>query len=63
MFDPSDISGPIILETYRVISDFTKTSKHELDLHTDDQVEIVEKNQNGGTSSTQTGSSLKSPET
>ncbi|XP_036974683.1 neutrophil cytosol factor 1 isoform X1 [Acanthopagrus latus] len=43
----SDISGPIILDTYRVIADFIKTSKHELNLHTGDLVEIVEKNQNG----------------
>ncbi|GAA6232531.1 neutrophil cytosolic factor 1-like [Lates japonicus] len=43
----SDISGPIILDSYRVIADFTKTSKHEIDLHTGDLVEIVEKNQNG----------------
>uniref|UniRef100_A0A8D0AIG9 Neutrophil cytosolic factor 1 n=1 Tax=Sander lucioperca TaxID=283035 RepID=A0A8D0AIG9_SANLU len=43
----SEISGPIILDTYRAIADFTKTSKHEIDLHTGDLVEIVEKNQNG----------------
>uniref|UniRef100_A0A8C3ACD0 Neutrophil cytosolic factor 1 n=1 Tax=Cyclopterus lumpus TaxID=8103 RepID=A0A8C3ACD0_CYCLU len=43
----SEISGPILLDTYRVIADFTKTSKHEIDLHTGDLVEIVEKNQNG----------------
>ncbi|XP_077448126.1 neutrophil cytosol factor 1 [Stigmatopora argus] len=43
----SEISGPILLDTYRVIADFTKTSKHELNLHVDDLVEIVEKNQNG----------------
>ncbi|XP_073335486.1 neutrophil cytosol factor 1 [Pagrus major] len=43
----SDISGPIILDTYRVIADFTKTSKHEINLRTGDLVEIVEKNQNG----------------
>ncbi|XP_040005450.1 neutrophil cytosol factor 1 isoform X2 [Xiphias gladius] len=43
----SEISGPIILDTYRVIADFTKTSKHEINLHTGDLVEIVEKNQNG----------------
>ncbi|XP_019721960.1 neutrophil cytosol factor 1 [Hippocampus comes] len=43
----SEISGPIILDTYRVIADFTKTSKHELNLRTGDLVEIVEKNQNG----------------
>lgn len=43
----SEISGPIILDTYRVVADFQKTSKHEINLHTDDLVEIVEKNQNG----------------
>ncbi|XP_044078524.1 neutrophil cytosol factor 1 [Siniperca chuatsi] len=43
----SEISGPIILDTYRVVADFEKTSKHEIDLHTGDLVEIVEKNQNG----------------
>nr|ABC72121.1 p47phox [Siniperca chuatsi] len=42
----SEISGPIILDTYRVVADFEKTSKHEIDLHTGDLVEIVEKNQN-----------------
>uniref|UniRef100_A0AAQ4R6R6 Neutrophil cytosolic factor 1 n=1 Tax=Gasterosteus aculeatus aculeatus TaxID=481459 RepID=A0AAQ4R6R6_GASAC len=43
----SVISGPIILDTYRVIADFEKTSKHEINLQTGDLVEIVEKNQNG----------------
>ncbi|XP_075878498.1 neutrophil cytosol factor 1 [Nelusetta ayraudi] len=43
----TEISGPIILDTYRAIADFTKTSKHELNLHVDDHVEIVEKNPNG----------------
>ncbi|XP_061558342.1 neutrophil cytosol factor 1 [Phycodurus eques] len=43
----SEISGPIILDSYRVIADFTKTSKHELNLRTGDLVEIVEKKQNG----------------
>ncbi|KAK5918353.1 hypothetical protein CgunFtcFv8_003126 [Champsocephalus gunnari] len=43
----SEISGPIILDTYRVIADFEKTSKHEINLHTGDLVEIVEKNPNG----------------
>uniref|UniRef100_A0A8C6T2P3 Neutrophil cytosolic factor 1 n=1 Tax=Neogobius melanostomus TaxID=47308 RepID=A0A8C6T2P3_9GOBI len=41
------ISGPIVLDTYRVIADFTKTSKHEINLHTGDLVEIVEKSPNG----------------
>ncbi|KAF0022821.1 hypothetical protein F2P81_024802 [Scophthalmus maximus] len=43
----SEISGPIILDTYRVIADFSRTSKHEIELRTGDLVEIVEKNQNG----------------
>ncbi|XP_054481663.1 neutrophil cytosol factor 1 [Anoplopoma fimbria] len=43
----SEISGPIILDTYRVIADFEKTSKYEINVHTGDLVEIVEKNQNG----------------
>ncbi|XP_038563590.1 neutrophil cytosol factor 1 [Micropterus salmoides] len=43
----SEISGPIILDTYRVVADFTKTSKHEINLHIGDLVEIVEKSQNG----------------
>nr|XP_046266397.1 neutrophil cytosol factor 1 [Scatophagus argus] len=43
----SEISGPIILDTYRVLADYTKTSKHEINLHTGDLVDIVEKNQNG----------------
>lgn len=47
----SVISGPIILDTYRVIADFEKTSKHEINLQTGDLVEIVEKNQNGEKSS------------
>lgn len=47
MFHLSEISGPIILDTYRVIADFAKTTKHEIELHTDDLVEIVEKNPNG----------------
>lgn len=47
----TEISGPIILDTYRAIADFTKTSKHEINLHAGDLVEIVEKNQNGQKSS------------
>ncbi|XP_071388668.1 neutrophil cytosol factor 1 [Centroberyx affinis] len=43
----SEISSPIILDSYRVIADFDKTSKHEINLHTGDLVEIVEKNSNG----------------
>ncbi|XP_019952559.2 neutrophil cytosol factor 1 isoform X2 [Paralichthys olivaceus] len=43
----SEISGPIILDTYRVIADFAKTSKYEIELRNGDLVEIVDKNQNG----------------
>uniref|UniRef100_A0A3Q4BNB2 Uncharacterized protein n=1 Tax=Mola mola TaxID=94237 RepID=A0A3Q4BNB2_MOLML len=43
----SEISGPIILDTYRAMADFTKTSKHEINLRVGDLVEIVEKSQNG----------------
>lgn len=45
----SEISGPIILDMYRAIADYTKTTKYEINLHAGDQVEIVEKNQNGET--------------
>ncbi|CAL8365193.1 unnamed protein product [Lota lota] len=43
----SEITGPIVLDTYRVIGDFNKTSKHEITLQTGDLVEIVEKSTNG----------------
>ncbi|NP_001138894.1 neutrophil cytosol factor 1 [Salmo salar] len=43
----SEISGPIILESYRVIADYSKTSKYEINLLTGDFVEIVEKSPNG----------------
>uniref|UniRef100_A0A8C6L9Y0 Neutrophil cytosolic factor 1 n=1 Tax=Nothobranchius furzeri TaxID=105023 RepID=A0A8C6L9Y0_NOTFU len=42
----SEISGPIILDTYRVVADFEKTTKYEIALHIGDFVEIVEKNEN-----------------
>lgn len=38
-----------MLETYRVIADYTKTSKYELNLKTGDLVDIVEKSSNGET--------------
>ncbi|KPP79352.1 neutrophil cytosol factor 1-like [Scleropages formosus] len=43
----SEISGPIILETYRAISDYSKNSKREVDLSAGDMLEIIEKNPNG----------------
>ncbi|MCJ8748731.1 hypothetical protein PDJAM_G00168370 [Pangasius djambal] len=43
----SEITGPIMLETYRVIADYSKTSKYELNLNAGDSVDIVEKSSNG----------------
>ncbi|XP_060768274.1 neutrophil cytosol factor 1 [Neoarius graeffei] len=43
----SEITGPIMLDTYRVIADYTKTSKYELNLKAGDLVDIVEKSSNG----------------
>ncbi|KAF7643188.1 hypothetical protein LDENG_00243710 [Lucifuga dentata] len=43
----SEISGPVILDSYRVITDYRKISKHQIDLNAGDLVEIVEKNPNG----------------
>uniref|UniRef100_A0A8C7Q194 Neutrophil cytosolic factor 1 n=1 Tax=Oncorhynchus mykiss TaxID=8022 RepID=A0A8C7Q194_ONCMY len=43
----SEISGPIILESYRVIADYSHTSKYEITLYIGDLVEIVEKSPNG----------------
>lgn len=42
-----EITGPIMLETYRVIGDYSKTSKYELNLKAGDFVDIVEKSSNG----------------
>lgn len=38
-----------MLETYRVIADYSKTSKYELNLKAGDLVDIVEKSSNGET--------------
>ncbi|OCT95111.1 neutrophil cytosolic factor 1 [Xenopus laevis] len=43
----SDITGPIILQSYRVIADFEKNSKSELAAKNGDVVEVVEKSENG----------------
>ncbi|XP_044930867.1 neutrophil cytosol factor 1 isoform X2 [Mustela putorius furo] len=39
----SDITGPIILQTYRAIADFEKTSGSQMALATGDVVDVVEK--------------------
>ncbi|XP_051751417.1 neutrophil cytosol factor 1 [Ctenopharyngodon idella] len=43
----SEITGPIMLESYRVIADYSKSSKYELTLKMGDMVDIVEKSPNG----------------
>ncbi|XP_053563451.1 neutrophil cytosol factor 1 [Bombina bombina] len=43
----SDITGPIILQSYRAVADFEKSSKSELAMKYGDIVEVVEKNENG----------------
>lgn len=42
-----DITGPIILQTYRAIADYAKTSGSEMALASGDVVEVVEKNESG----------------
>ncbi|KAM8975824.1 neutrophil cytosol factor 1 isoform 2-T2 [Pelodytes ibericus] len=43
----TDITGPIILQSYRVVADYEKNSKSELAMKADDVVDVVEKNENG----------------
>ncbi|XP_012677451.2 neutrophil cytosol factor 1 [Clupea harengus] len=43
----SEITGPIMLDSYRVTADFNKSSKYELNLKAGDLVDIVEKCPNG----------------
>ncbi|XP_051964108.1 neutrophil cytosol factor 1-like isoform X2 [Xyrauchen texanus] len=43
----SEITGPIMLESYRVITDYSKSSKYEITLSAGDMVDIVEKSLNG----------------
>ncbi|XP_070598617.1 neutrophil cytosol factor 1 [Erythrolamprus reginae] len=43
----TDITGPIILQTYRVISDYEKKSSTEMALTVDDIVDVVEKSESG----------------
>ncbi|KAM4701748.1 neutrophil cytosol factor 1 [Discoglossus pictus] len=43
----SDITGPIILQSYRAIADHEKNSKSELAMKAGDIVEVVEKSENG----------------
>ncbi|XP_059828886.1 neutrophil cytosol factor 1 [Hypanus sabinus] len=43
----SEITGPMLLQTYRSIADYQKNSKYEMSIQTGDVVEIVEKHENG----------------
>uniref|UniRef100_A0A8C9A5H5 Neutrophil cytosolic factor 1 n=1 Tax=Prolemur simus TaxID=1328070 RepID=A0A8C9A5H5_PROSS len=43
----ADITGPIILQTYRAIADYEKSSGSEMALATGDVVEVVEKGESG----------------
>uniref|UniRef100_A0A8D0GGX9 Neutrophil cytosolic factor 1 n=1 Tax=Sphenodon punctatus TaxID=8508 RepID=A0A8D0GGX9_SPHPU len=43
----TDITGPIILQTYRAISDYEKNSSSEMSLKTGDMLDVVEKNESG----------------
>ncbi|XP_029803579.1 neutrophil cytosol factor 1 [Suricata suricatta] len=43
----TDITGPIILQTYRAIADFEKSSSSQMALATGDVVDVVEKSESG----------------
>ncbi|XP_006136114.1 neutrophil cytosol factor 1 [Pelodiscus sinensis] len=43
----ADITGPIILQTYRAIADYEKNSGSEMALKTGDLVDVVEKSESG----------------
>ncbi|XP_008849340.1 neutrophil cytosol factor 1 [Nannospalax galili] len=43
----ADISGPIILQTYRAIADYEKSSGTEMTVSTGDVVDVVEKSESG----------------
>lgn len=45
--DIDEISDPIQAEQYRVIADYKKQQKNEVDLVSGDIVEVFEKNENG----------------
>ncbi|ETE70160.1 Neutrophil cytosol factor 1, partial [Ophiophagus hannah] len=43
----TDITGPIILQTYRVIADYEKNSSTEMAMKVGDMVDVVEKSESG----------------
>lgn len=46
-FSHADITGPIVLQTYRAIADYEKSSTSEMSLKAGDMVDVVEKSENG----------------
>lgn len=46
-FSHTDITGPIVLQTYRAIADYEKSSKSEMALKAGDMVDVVEKGESG----------------
>lgn len=46
-FSPTDITGPIVLQTYRAIADYEKSSTSEMALKAGDMVDVVEKSESG----------------
>lgn len=46
-FSHADITGPIVLQTYRAIADYEKSSTSEMALKAGDMVDVVEKSENG----------------
>ncbi|NXX61706.1 NCF1 factor, partial [Scopus umbretta] len=45
--NPTDITGPIVLQTYRAIADYEKSSTSEMALKAGDMVDVVEKSESG----------------
>lgn len=46
-FSHADITGPIVLQTYRAIADYEKSSTSEMALKAGDMVDVVEKSESG----------------
>ena len=46
-FSPTDITGPIVLQTYRAVADYEKSSTSEMALKAGDMVDVVEKSESG----------------
>lgn len=60
-FCPADITGPIVLQTYRAIADYEKSSTSEMALKAGDMVDVVEKIESGMCPSLQRAPKGQSP--